>query len=168
MKSLISIFWGICILRRGPEVAPDHPLFLGILIAADILLGTFLSVRLNTDITWLQGLTYVSVSLASLASATWFLLYLKELPNRFPATLSAIIGCDFMLSMLLFLLSLITGPIASPATLGLAAVIGIWTLWVVGFILHRALDVSLMAGILLSFAMTVFSIALASAASAPV
>lgn len=168
MSYLFSLYWGICTLRRSPELAPGHPLFLVIVVVTDIALGTILSVKLNTDVNWLQALTYVCVNLASLATATWFLLYLKDLTQRFPSTLSAIIGCDVLLSVLLFLFTLFSGDIEHRATLGSILVIGLWGLWVTGFILHRALNLSMLVGILLAFAIYVFSVALSTAASTPV
>ena len=51
-----------------------------------------------------------------------------------------------------------------PLTLGAVALTGIWSLAVTGFILHKAMEFSMTAGVLMAVAIALFSVTLGQAA----
>ncbi len=61
-------------------------------------------------------------------------------------------GCDLLFTLLAFA-TVIRSSVAStvPITMGIGALIGIWSIAVNGFILHRAMNVTVFVGIFLAF-----------------
>ncbi len=167
MKPILLVFWNLCLLRRGPELVPTHPLFIVTVIGADALLSLFVSMRYGGEATLLQVATSISVTMATLACATWIALQLRHLSNRYAATITAIFGCDLLFTILVALLVPLFGGVASQISIGVASVIGFWSIAVNGFILHRAMNITVYAGILLAFGIALVGFALASAAAQP-
>ena len=166
MKPILAVFWNICLLRRGPELVPTHPLFVGAVVVADVLASFFVGLRFaGADITPMQIATSTFVSIATLAAATWTALTLRGVIGRFPATITALFGCDLLFTLLAFATVSLVGGINSPVTMGVGALIGIWSIAVNGFILHRALNVTVFVGIFLAFSMATMAFVLSSAAA---
>ena len=165
MRAVFLVFFNLCLLRRGPEIVPTQSWFVGSIVLLYTLLGVYLSTRVSGSAVVLATLTYLMVSMAATASMTWFALYLRQLEARFPATITALFGCDLVLSALLALLVQFTGATDSLATRSLAAVIGVWSIIVSGFVLHRSMNVSWTAGMMLAVGMGLFSMALGNVAS---
>ena len=163
MKPILAVFWNICLLRRGPELVPTHPLFVGGVIVLNVLAGFFVGIQ-ATEATAVQVATSTLVSMATLAALTWIALTVRGVVGRFPATITAMFGCDLLFTLLIALLVPIVG-IASPITVWTWALITIWSIAVYGFILHRAMNVTVFVGIVLSFGMAFLTIVLAGAAS---
>ena len=149
MTAVLRLFWNICLLRDGPETVPTHTWFLVSLIAAELAMGVVLSAVMYPGLSLPLWLNLALINLAATASIAWFALYLRNCEPRFPATLGAILGTEVLIDAV--------GALALSATSGGARVTSGWilTLWsiaVIGFILHRALATRLWVGILLSFA----------------
>ena len=152
MTAVLRLFWNICLLRDGPETVPTHTWFLVSLIAAELAMGVVLSAVMYPTLSLALWLNLALINLAVTASIAWFALYLRNCESRFPATLGAILGTEVLIDAV--------GALALSATGGGARVTTGWilTLWsiaVIGFILHRALATRLWVGILLSFAIGV-------------
>lgn len=166
MKPILAVFWNICLLRRGPELVPTHPLFVGAVVVADVLASFFVGLRFaGADITPMQIATSTFVSIATLAAATWTALTLRGVIGRFPATITALFGCDLLFTLLAFITVSLVGGINSPIMMGIGALIGVWSIAVNGFILHRALNVTVFVGIFLAFSMATMAFVLSSAAA---
>jgi hypothetical protein len=165
MKLILSVFWNICLLRRGPELVPTHPLFIAGVVIADIVLSLFVRVQYGDDAPFLQIATFTLVTMATLASATWLVLSLRGVLGRFPATITAMFGCDLLFTLLIALLIPIAGGARSAISIGMGGLILIWSIAVNGFILHRAMNVTVFAGILSAFGMALLAATLASSAS---
>ena len=103
------------------------------------------------------------LGLAVTGSLTWFALYVKDKEPRFPAAFAALLGCDALISlpMLPARAALKAWPAVQTA---FALAFQIWQVVVHGFILGRALDVSLRLGILLAFAMSLVGLIVLQAA----
>ena len=152
MTAVLRLFWNICLLRDGPETVPTHTWFLVSLIAAELAMGVVLSAVMYPNLSPALWLNLALINLAVTASIAWFALYLRNCEPRFLATLGAILGTEVLIDAV--------GALALSATSGGARVTTGWilTLWsvaVIGFILHRALATRLWVGILLSFAIGV-------------
>jgi hypothetical protein len=166
MKALFFTFFDICLLKRGPEVVPTHPLFLALLVGAYLLVGVAVSLALHEGWTVMTALTYTVVSMAAVAAATWFILYLRNLDRRFSGTVAALYGCDLLLSALLYVVLQFTATVTEAMAIAAVVIVSIWYIAVSGYILQRALGITLMMGILLAMGIALFSVGLGDAAAA--
>jgi hypothetical protein len=165
MKPLVLVFWNICLLRRGPEQVPTAAWFVATVALADLLMSLLLSLRMDSDFQVLPALTYLLVNMSVIASVTWFALGIKKFEKRFLATVTALFGCDLLMSLVLVIFSGFSGALDQPLTLGAVALTGIWSLAVTGFILHKAMEFSMTAGVLMALAIALFSVTLGQAAT---
>ena len=154
MVSLATLFWNICILRAGPESVPARVWFALVLLVADVavalvyhrMLGATGADALNT----LQALGFSLVSIATVAVVTRSILYFRKLDNRFLATLTALIGTDLLISVLIVIASQISKLVGLPPDIS-TGILQIWGIVVWGFIYHRAFNTTLLFGILIAF-----------------
>jgi len=165
MKPIFAVFVNICLLRRGPELVPTHPLFVGSVLIADVLLSFFVGIRYGNAVTPIQVATSTLVTMATLAAATWVALTARGVIGRYPATITALFGCDLLFTLLVAIAVPLAGGVTSPITMGIAALIGIWSIAVNGFILHRAMNVTVFVGIFLAFCMATLAYVLSTAAA---
>lgn len=149
MTAVLRLFWNICLLRDGPETVPTHTWFLVSLIAAELAMGVVLSAVMYPDLSLALWLNLALINLAVTASVAWFALYLRNSEQRFPATLGAILGTEVLIDAVSSLALGATSGVAEATT---RWVLMLWSVAVVGFILHRALATRLWVGILLAFA----------------
>lgn len=164
MKLILSVFWNICLLRRGPEFVPTHPLFVAGVVVADILLSLFVRVQYGGEAPLLEIATFTLVTMATLATITWLALSLRGVIRRFPATITAMFGCDLLFTLLIALLIPLAGGVRGAISI-LGGLILIWSIAVNGFILHRAMNITIFAGILSAFGMALVAATLASSAT---
>jgi hypothetical protein len=167
MKPILAVFWNICLLRRGPELVPTHPLFVGGVLVADVLVSFFVGLQFGDVLTPIQVATRVLVSMATVAAATWMMLSMRDVIGRYPATITALFGCDLLFTLLSAILVPLAGSDSSALRAGIVDLIVIWSIAVNGFILHRAMNVTVFIGILLALATAFLAGALSFAASGP-
>ena len=160
MTAVLRLFWNICLLRDGPETVPTHTWFLVSLIAAELAMGVVLLAIAFPELSLPLSFNLALINLAVTAAIAWFVLYLRDLEARFPATLGAMLGTEFVIDAV--------GALALGATTGVAQittqwVLLVWSIAVVGYILKRSLGTGLWVGIMLSLAVWAVSIVVASA-----
>ncbi len=160
MTAVLRLFWNICLLRDGPETVPTHTWFLVSLVAAVLAMSMVLLAIASPGLGPLLALNLALISLAVTGSVAWFVLYLRGLEPRFPATLGAILGTEVLIDAV--------GALALGATNGVAQlttqwILLLWSIAVVGYILKRALATRLWVGIILSLATWAISIVVAGA-----
>jgi len=165
MKPILSVFWNICLLRRGPEFVPTHPLFVAGVVIADVLLSLFVRAQYGDETSLLEIATFTLVTMAALSTITWLALNLRGVISRFPATITAMFGCDLLFTLLIALLIPLAGGARSAISIGMGGLILIWSIAVNGFILHRAMNITVFAGILSAFGMALVAATLASSAA---
>jgi len=165
MKLILSVFWNICLLRRGPEFVPTHPLFVASVVIADILLSLFVRVQYGGEAPLMEIATFTLVTMATLATITWLALSLRGVIRRFPATITAMFGCDLLFTLLIALLIPLAGGVRGAVSI-LGGLILIWSIAVNGFILHRAMNITIFVGILSAFGMALVAATLATSATA--
>lgn len=158
MTSVIKLFWNLCLLRIGPDSVPAHAWFVTAAVMADIALSTFVNTTVS-DVGASWALGWVVVSLATVAAVTWLILSIRGLTGRFPATLAALAGTDFLLTVIPAILA----PIAAIQTFVLIAV-QIWLILVWGFIFRHSFNISLAFGIVIAFGVSLLSTIVAGAA----
>ncbi len=147
MTAVLRLFWNICLLRDGPEFVPTLNWFLVSLVAAELASSVVLLGVLVPQYAFPLALNLALISLAVTASIAWFALYLRNHEARFPATLGAILGTGVLINTVT---ALVLGATSGVAHWGMGWVLTLWGVVVVGFILHRALDVKLWIGLSLS------------------
>jgi hypothetical protein len=164
MKAVLQLFWRMCLLRQSPEYVPTQTWFVATVIGANIVCSLLLSLALDAQASVLLVLTRLVVAQATTAALVWLALFLREHGNRFPATVTALFGCDLIITVCFAVLVPLTsslGDVVSTLTfLGFM----VWSLSVAGFILQRSLGVPLGIGILLAIGMMVLSVAVSEVA----
>ncbi len=159
MASVLKIFWNLCLLRIGPEAVPDQTWFVAAVVLADIALSAFVNATIGSVGT-ATALGYAVVSLATVATVAWLALHLKGIAGRFPATLSALAGSDFLLTVIPAALA----PIEVVQPVVIIAVFQIWLIVVWGFIFRHAFNTTLAFGILIAFGISVLTTIVAGVA----
>ena len=176
MKSILSLFWQICRLRQSPEHVPTYTWFVALVVVANFVGNIAVSVLAGLStasdnptaerLTLLQISTGALVSIASTAALVWFALQIRELSQRFFATITALFGCDLLITASFGALLPLLG-LAEPllAAIPLAFLLYlVWFISVMGFILHRALDVQLAAGVCFAVAFSLIGLAVSEVA----
>ena len=154
MVSLLSLFWNICILRVGPESVPARVWFVVVLLIVDIavaLLFHRLVYAAQPDgLTALQALAVSIVSIAIIAVVTRSALSFRKLDERFLATLTALVGTDLLISILILIASQLSMLVGVSPSIG-TGILEIWGIVVWGFIYQRAFNTTLLFGIVIAF-----------------
>ena len=166
MKALWALFWSLCRMRRGPEDLPYSASLLLLVLLLDVALGV------GSQLPGQSTLFPVAVAITLLAAGSdalvlWGLLRFKQRDARYVQSLTAIYGSDFLLGLLV--LPLLGASLLWPEhTPGLALVVFAqmlvvgWGLGVRGFVYHRALDVGIFQGNMLSLALFFLNVFLAA------
>lgn len=159
MKVVFQMFWRICLLRQSPAYVPTQSAFVAAVVVANLLISILVSLSVDRGADPLIVSTRIVVSQTTYACLVWLAAYLREYPGRFTGTLTALFGCDAMITatfgLIVPLLSALDGRIINVLSIGFLA----WTLAVAGFILSKALSVHIGIGVLLALGMMVLSVA---------
>lgn len=157
MKAIFILFLQICLFRVGPEAVPTRGWFVVGIIALNVVASVLLPL-LNTSLPLTAIAASVVVYHATIAAVVLLAVLLREMPRRFEATITAIFGCDLLLTALnaaLYPLLQVWG------ALNVAAyVVLFWSIGINGFILHRAISVHIGIGIALSFLFTLMALSM--------
>ncbi len=151
MRSLFIVFINIMLLRRGPELVPTQSWFVGAVAITNFLTSYVVSNHVGAVLSSTALAASLLVTMATLSAVVFGALHFRGFDRRFPATITAMFGCDLIFTVLVGALMLLAGGVQSPLGGGLLFLIGIWSIAVNGFILHRAMEVSVMIGILIAF-----------------
>ncbi|MDE0054950.1 MAG: hypothetical protein OXP28_13480 [Gammaproteobacteria bacterium] len=162
MAALVTLFWNICILRVGPESVPARVWFILVLLIADMAVALLYHHILQLQnpeaegFTALQALGFGLVGIATMAVVTRSVLSFRGLDNRFLPTLTALIGTDLLISIVIVAASQVSNLIGLPAFIA-STVLQVWGIVVWGFIYHRAFNTTLVIGILIAFGIGIVS-----------
>ena len=148
MSTVLRLFWGICLLRLGPEHVPTRTWFLCALVAAQLAMAAVRRAVVWPELSTALALNISLIGLVVVASVAWFALYIRRFEARFPATLGAILGTSLVIEAAFTVAYGITGGVLREGAIWLCL---LWEIIVVGFILHRALSCKLWGGVLLAF-----------------
>lgn len=164
MKSIINLFWGICLMRQSPARVPGDGAFVALVVAANILGSLLVSLAFDTTPGFFTILQGIVVGQAVTASLLWLLLAARNLTARFTTTLAALFGCDLLITACLGLaLPVLTLLGGTGTTLAFLAFL-LWSVAVTGYILHRALEIPLAIGIGLALGISLFAVTLSQLA----
>ena len=160
MKAVFVVFWDICLLRQSPEYVPTRTWFIFSIIGANVLCEVMLSLTINDDINLLRGLTGSVVYLTTTSALVWLILQLRELIERFSATITALFGCDLIITASFAVLRPLADLLNPGAANTLFLLFLIWTISVAGFIMHKALNTSYLLGIGAALTIAIMSVTL--------
>ena len=175
MTAILLVFWRICIFKGGPDSVPANTTLLAIVILISALTSLLASSFLQTvlppppptdvmDVAVVSSefslITSVVVSQASTAGLVWLVLALMSLNDRLYQTLAAVFGVDTIVTAVstcaIFITTLISTVLSQIAFLGMF----FWSVGTLGFILHKALELSLALGIAAALFVMIFTIAI--------
>ena len=160
MKPILNLFWQICLLRQSPAYVPTYGWFVAMVVVANVVSSTIVSASLGEGFALLNTLTSIIVSQTTTAGLVMLALAFKNLGQRFVTTITAIFGCDLLITACFALVLPISRLIGEAAvTLALVAFL-IWSVAVAGFILHRALQTQLAVGIGVAMGISLMSVTL--------
>ena len=164
MAAVLRLFWGICLLRLGPEQVPTRTAFLCALVAAQLGMTAVRRAIVMPELSTALALNVALIGLVVIASIAWFALYIRHFEARFPATLGAILGTGLVIEAAFLVAYGITSGMLREGASWLCL---LWEVTVMGFILHRALSCKLWGGVLLAFAAHVVGLVVVQAALGP-
>lgn len=152
LNRLVTPFWEICLLRRGPQDIPGSRFLLNVVVTSYFVLG----VGIN-----LVGFDVAEACVLSIAMTALLLMSLKVLllirgfNERFPQTAIALMGASVILFVPAFALRIwfhiigtsnIQSNVAGYIWVGLF----VWELFISAHILRHALNTRLLAGFFVS------------------
>ena len=155
MWIIFNFFWQICLLRASPENIPSsRVLTLALLFSYTLLSLTTLYI-IKSEITIWNGLTAITVEVCMEAALLYGLLFFKSVQDRFLSTFAALLATNtlltaFILPLNILLVNMSEGLLADFLE-AVSIVIFFWWLSVVGFILNKSSNISMMQGVILAF-----------------
>ena len=161
MKAVLQLFLQICLLRASPSAVPTIGWFVAAIVVANFVVSVALNLVADASTALLNVVVATAVAQATIAAMVYFALHLREVASRFIATVTALFGCDALITALyvatLPAFALISDDVARNSVYPFS----IWSIAVAGYILHQALNTSLAVGIAIGFGIslvgTVFS-----------
>jgi hypothetical protein len=146
MKSIINLFWGICLLRQSPAVVPGQGWFVALVLVANLVVGLIVLLPLPDSPAFGRVITGLVVGQAVSASLIWLVLGARDVPERFTTVLAAFFGCELLIEVCLGLALPLLYLLGLPDLLALFPA-ALWLITVTGYILHRAAAVTMPIGI---------------------
>ncbi len=158
MKTVLNLFWQLCLLRQGPEHVPTQGWFIAAVVLGNLICSVLLAIAGNTEQQVLSIVTSVVVGQATTAGLVGLALFLREHPERLLATITAILGCDLIITACFVILMPLSSSLADTALSITYLAFLVWSITVTGFILHRALSTNLAIGITVAMGILVLSV----------
>lgn len=152
MKEIIGLFWHICLFKKGPDAVPTAGVLVQLVLIVYLLTSVF-AVFFTPDypFTIVGSVVFVVCLLVLSLSVVWMLLWFKGVAQRFLPTALALMGTDIILTFCSLPLMLALARFDGE---GLENVFGVlllllmgWSMAITGFILHRAMNISLTQGV---------------------
>ena len=164
MMAVLLQFWRVCLLRQGPESIPGYAWFAILVTALNVLISMILRVNLDPESNVLEAATVITVNVATQATLLWATLYFKDLTRRFQTVLTALFGCDLIVTVLIAVTVIVGETLFGSVSPAVQIPFLIWLFAIIGFILHRALDVALGIGVVIGFGIYFMAIVVSQAA----
>lgn len=157
MKAILNLFLQICLLRQSPAHVPTQGWFVALVVLANLASSVIISRTIDPTVNLLQAATAIVVMQTVVAALTYLTLALNNRPGRFPTAITALFGCDLIITAcqgLIMPLAFSWGEAAANVSMAMFLV---WTVAVFGFILHRAMEAPLAVGIGVAMAIVLVS-----------
>lgn len=158
MKPIITLFWQICLLRQSPAYVPTSGPFVALVVGANLLCSVLVSLGLDDGVDLVRTATSIIVGQTATAVLVLLALTLKDFGNRFVTTVTAIFGCDLIITACFAVVLPVASLWGNAAISAVLIMFLVWSVAVAGFILHRALEVPLAIGIGVAMAISLMSV----------
>jgi hypothetical protein len=158
MKAIFDLFWQICLLRQSPAYVPTFGWFVALVVFTNVISSTVVSVGFNTETSALESLTSVIVGQTTTAVLVLVALSMRNLGSRFVTTITALFGCDLIITACFGLVLPLATHLGQMAVSLVFLAFLIWSVAVAGYIMHRALDVQLAIGVGVAMGMSLVSV----------
>ncbi len=146
MQLIFKAFIDVFLLRRGPEDLPNSSLLLALAIGTSIVVNLLFFATIESEY-GIDLFLEFATELVKIASYVIVLL-LFGLISRITQTMTAIIGCDAILGLLLTAMLMLSQPFEIEELAGaLASLITFWMILVEGHIISRAIQLHWITGI---------------------
>lgn len=165
MKSILTLFWQICLLRRSPAFVPTQGPFVVLVVTANIVCSTLLTLGLDGEVVLAQALSSILVGQATTAALVLLALSVKNLAERFVTTITAWFGCDLIITACFALVLPLSSMLGQQVVSVVFLMFLVWSVAVTGFIMHRALEVPLAIGIGIGMAISLLGVAMSQLAA---
>ncbi|MCF6354579.1 MAG: hypothetical protein L3J26_05665 [Candidatus Polarisedimenticolaceae bacterium] len=152
MSALFNYFFELCLLRVKPQDLPASGALLGLVILANITVGVLAFGGFYGGVT--RALMAGVVESLFFLTALGLLLYCKRLLSRFTQSATALLGSSTLLAIILIPLYSMGGGTADHTAMAVVADLGallllVWSLTIMGHILHHTLEIPFGHGVLL-------------------
>lgn len=159
MKAVFQMFWQICLFRQSPAYVPTESWFVITVVVANLATSILVAIAIDSTTVPMEAVTRVVVGQATYASLLWLATFLRQFPNRFAGALTALFGCDLLITACFGLLVPVILSLSGEGLLSLISLgFLLWSLAVAGFILAQTLSVALPIGMLIALGMTVLTV----------
>lgn len=167
MQALIRFFAELALLRRGPQDLPPSSALLLLLAVLSVAVGAANGVDLFGGLPASFGANLIDLVLS--LGLLWLLLQTKGRTARWLQTATAFLGLGVLAGLIMLF---IRAPAELMGVVQLAMlidlVLAVWLHIALGNILRHALDIPLLAGVLIMLAYTVFAFNLIARVYPPV
>jgi hypothetical protein len=158
MKTIFTLFWQICLLRQSPAYVPTYGWFVAIVVIANVVSSAMVATAFDADTNLLQTLTSIIVGQTTTAVAVLLVLTLRNMAARFVTTITALFGCDLIITACAGLLLPLATQLGTMAVSLVFLAILIWSVAVAGYIMHRAIEVQLAIGVGVAMGISLLSV----------
>ncbi|NCF44650.1 MAG: hypothetical protein GWP70_07495 [Proteobacteria bacterium] len=159
MLPILNLFWRIAQLKSGPELLPASSFLLLVITVCNIVLSLIISTSIGTQ----PAITVATTILTSLAAQVliiYGLLMSVGKAARLTQTLSAYLGCDLLLNMVIGVCIAVMQLLKVDFMTTLALLIFFWSILVFGYILHKAMEIYMALAVALAFFLTLISVSI--------
>ena len=164
MKAIFNLFWQICLLRQSPAAVPANGPFVAAVVLANLLCSILVSSSFGSEVNLLTTSTSIIVGQTTTAGLVWMALSWAGKVERFVTTITAIFGCDLIITAVFSLLIPLTSALGSAVSSVLLLLFLVWSVAVAGFILHRALETRFGSGVAVALGISLMSVILGQVA----
>jgi len=159
MHALIGYFFALAMLRRGPQDLPASTVLLALLAVANVLVGTATGSQIFGGVRPAFGANVVDLALSMVT--LFVLLQFKGHAARWVQTATAFFGLGALAGVLMLLFRSVADMVGARELAMLSElIIAVWVHVALGHVLRHALDVPLLAGvvIVLAYSLMAFNI----------
>jgi hypothetical protein len=158
MKTIFDLFWQICLLRKSPAHVPTYGWFVALVLVANLISSTLVTIGFGGDVSVLESLNSIIVGQATTAGLVLLALSMRNLGPRFVTTITAMFGCDLIITACFGLVLPLATQLGQMAVSLVFLAFLIWSVAVAGYILHRSLDVQLAIGVGVAMGISLVSV----------
>jgi hypothetical protein len=165
MKTIFDLFWQLCLLRRSPAYVPTYGWFVALVLIANLTSSALVTLGFGSDQSFLESLNNIIVGQTTTAALVFLALSLRSVSARFVTTITAMFGCDLIITAAFGLVLPLASQLGPMAVSLVFLAFLIWSVAVAGYILHRALDVQLAIGVGVAMGISLVSVMISQVAT---